>query len=286
MPTQYSDMKNRVCLITGATSGIGLVTAMTLANQGAVMVTVGRNPQKGEATVASIRQKTGNSAVELMQADLSVQAEVRHLAQEFKNRYSRLDVLINNAGAVFLRRQLSPDGIEMTFAVNHLSHFLLTNLLLDTLKAGAPARIINVSSDAHRKAQMRFDDLEGRRKYSGMGAYGQSKLAILLFTYELARRLEGTQVMVNAVHPGLVATNLGKNNGWAARLIVSLLKFVAISPEKGAQPIIYLASSPEVASVTGKYYEGQHMVPSSPVSYGERAAARLWEISAKMTGLL
>jgi NAD(P)-dependent dehydrogenase (short-subunit alcohol dehydrogenase family) len=220
-----------------------------------------------------------------MLADLSVQAQVRRLAQEFKRRYSRLDVLINNAGGFFMKRQLSADGIEMTFALNYLSVFLLTSLLLDTLKASAPARIVNISSDAHRRARINFEDLELERKYSGFGAYGQSKLAVALFTYELARRLEGTQVTVNALHPGFVATNLGRNNGWRIKLFAPLVKLMALSPEEGAETSIYLASSSEVAGITGKYFDKKKAVRSSLASYDETAARRLWEISAEMTGL-
>lgn len=283
MAAHITDGDRPICLITGATSGIGLVTARALAKRGMTVVLVAHNAEKGAATVARIKRETGTTSVDCLVADLSVQAEVRRLAEEFKDRYSRLHVLINNAGPVFLRRQLSRDGIEMTFAVNHLSHFLLTNLLVDTLKASASTRIINVSSDAHKKAHIRFENLERRDKYSLMGAYGQSKLAQLLFTYELARRLQGTGVTVNAAHPGLVATNLGKNNGWAARLVLPLMRFVALRPEEGAQTIIYLATSSEVAEVTGKYFERKRIVASSPASYDELAARRLWEISAKMT---
>ena len=285
MTLEYGDIRRKICMVTGATAGIGLVTAQTLAQQGATVIVVGRNPEKGAATVARIQQETGNSSVEFMQADLSVQAQIRRLAQEFKNRYPRLDVLVNNAGGFFMKRQLSADGIEMTFALNHLSVFLLTNLLLDTLRASAPARIVNVSSDAHRNARINLEDLQWQQKYRGIGAYGQSKLAVVLFTYELARRLEGTEVTVNALHPGFVATNIGKNNGWLVRLFAPLMKLMALSPEEGAQTSIYLASSPEVAGVTGNYFDKKEPVRSAPASYDEAAAQRLWEISVEMTGL-
>jgi NAD(P)-dependent dehydrogenase (short-subunit alcohol dehydrogenase family) len=285
MATQNGQMDGRTCMVTGATSGIGLATARVLAQGGATTVAVGRNREKGAAVVARIREETGNPAVEFMQADLSVQAEIRHLVKEFQSRCSRLDVLVNNAGGFFLRRQLSADGIEMTFALNYLSPFLLTNLLLDTLMTSTSARIVNVSSAVHKGARLSFEDLEGETKYSGIGAYGQSKLAGLLFTYELARRLEGTRITVNAVHPGFVATNIGMSNVWMIKLVAPLIRLVALSPEEGAQTSIYLASSPEVAGVTGKYFAKKESIDSSPASYDEAAAKRLWEISVEMTGL-
>jgi NAD(P)-dependent dehydrogenase (short-subunit alcohol dehydrogenase family) len=278
-------MNNKICIVTGATSGIGLVTVRALAQQGATVIAVARDPDKGAAAVARIRQETGNRGVEMLLADLSAQDQVRRMAREFQRRHSRLDVLVNNAGAFFWRRRLSADGIEMTFAVNYLSAFLLTNLLLDTFRASAPARIVNVSSRSHRSAHIDFDDLEGRHQYRGMAAYGRSKLALLLFTYELARRLEGTQVTVNALHPGFVATHIGQNNRWLVKLASPLLKLIARSPEEGAQTSIYLATSPEVEGVSGQYFVDAKPVPSAPASYDEAAARRLWEISAAMTGL-
>jgi NAD(P)-dependent dehydrogenase (short-subunit alcohol dehydrogenase family) len=279
------DMTGRICIVTGATSGIGFATAKILARQGATVVTVGRNPAKGTDTVARIRQQTGNHSVQYLQADLSVQAQVRGLAQEFQGAHSRLDVLINNVGAFFRERQLSVDGIEMTFALNHLSVFLLANLLLDTLKASAPARIVNVSSDAHRGARLDFDDLESRRSYRGFRAYAQSKLAVILFTYELSRRLEGTGVTVNVLHPGFVATNMYQNSGKLFKLLRPLISLLAKSPEEGAETSIYLATSTEMEGVTGKYFNKKRAVRSAPASYDEAAAQRLWKISSEMTGL-
>lgn len=279
------DMTGRICIVTGATSGIGFATAKILARQGATVVTVGRNPAKGTDTVARIRQQTGNHSVQYLQADLSVQAQVRGLAQEFQGAHSRLDVLINNVGAFFRERQLSVDGIEMTFALNHLSVFLLANLLLDTLKASAPARIVNVSSDAHRGARLDFDDLESRRSYRGFRAYAQSKLAVILFTYELSRRLEGTGVTVNVLHPGFVATNMYQNSGKLFKLLRPLISLLAKSPEEGAETSIYLATSTEMEGVTGKYFNKKRTVRSAPASYDEAAAQRLWKISSEMTSL-
>jgi NAD(P)-dependent dehydrogenase (short-subunit alcohol dehydrogenase family) len=278
-------MRGKVCMVTGATSGIGLVTAQALARQGATVIVVGRNRERGVATVKRIQQETGNAAVDWMVADLSVQVQVRQLVREFRERFARLDVLVNNAGALFARRSLSVDGIEMTFALNHLAYFLLTNLLLDTLKASAPARIVNVASAAHRGAQINFADVQGQRRYSGWRAYAQSKLANLLFTYELARRLEGTGVTANALHPGFVATNFGRSNRGLVSLIIRVSQLAAISPEQGAQTIIYLATAPEVEGTSGKYFVKLRVVPSSEASYDRDAAQRLWQVSATMTGL-
>jgi NAD(P)-dependent dehydrogenase (short-subunit alcohol dehydrogenase family) len=278
-------LHGKVCLVTGATSGVGLVTAQALACQGATLIVVGRNPERGAATVSRIQHETGNSAVELIIADLSAQAQVRRLASEVQRRFTRLDVLINNAGALFLRRQLSPDGLEMTFALNHLAYFLLTNLLLDHLKASPAARIVNVSSEAHRGARLDFADLQGQHRYRGWRAYARSKLANILFTYALARRLEGTSVVANALHPGFVATNFGRNNRGITAVFFRIAQLAAISPEQGAQTIIYLASSPEVKGITGAYFVKKKAVRSSQISYDRSAADRLWQVSAGLTAL-
>jgi NAD(P)-dependent dehydrogenase (short-subunit alcohol dehydrogenase family) len=264
---------------------MGLETARALALQGATVIMVGRNPQTGAAVLARIREETRNPSVAYMLADLSVQAQVRSLAQEFEKRYSRLDVLVNNAGAFFLRRRVSADGIEMTFALNYLSPFLLTNLLLSMLKASAPARIINISSIMHKTVRIDFDNLEGKRWYNGVTAYGLSKLALLMFTYELARRLKGTQVTVNALHPGFVGTNIYSSAGGIVKAVAPLIKLITLKPKEGAQTSIYLASSPEVVGVTGQYYSKGQPVPASPASYDRADAQRLWEVSAQMTGL-
>jgi NAD(P)-dependent dehydrogenase (short-subunit alcohol dehydrogenase family) len=218
-------------------------------------------------------------------ADLSVQADVRRLAQEFRQQHSRLDVLINNAGGFFMGRQISKDGIELTFALNHLAYFLLTHLLQDMLTASAPARIVNVSSGAHFAAPARWTDLKGPRVSSGWKAYGTSKLANVMFTYELARRLQGSGVTANVLHPGYVATNFAFNNSRFFRPLLKLLQFWAISPEKGAETTIYLAASPEVAGVSGKYFYHCEAIPSSKASYDEEAARQLWQLSLELTGL-
>ena len=284
--TNYGDvMRGKLCMVTGATSGIGKVTTRVLAQAGAEVVVVGRNREKSETTVDRIKQQTGNPAVEYMLADLSSQAEIRQLAETFKRQHERLDVLVNNAGAFFLWRQKSVDGIEMTFALNHLGCFLLTILLLDTLKASTPARVINVSSDSHEGETIDFDHLQGKRIYNGFRAYGESKLANIYFTYELSRRLEGTGVTVNAMHPGFVATNIGTNNGWVVRAIRPLMDLFALSAEEGADTINYLAISKEVERITGKYFIKRKAVPSSSISYDESLARRLWQASMKLTGL-
>ncbi|MFQ5343193.1 MAG: SDR family oxidoreductase [Anaerolineae bacterium] len=287
MVEQNKPMIGKVCMVTGATGGIGKVTAQALAQQGATVTVVGRSRAKTVATVEQITRQTGNPSVEYLLADLSVQDEIRRLAEEFRSRHDRLHVLVNNAGAFFMSRHESADGIEMTFALNHLGYFLLTNLLLDVITASAPARIINVSSVAHDGAQINFDDLQEKQKFQGWQAYGQSKLANVLFTYELARRLEGTGVTANALHPGFVATSFGANNfGFIGRGVKRVMNLVAgISPEKGAETNIYLATSPEVEGVTAQYFVKKKAVRSSEASYDEEAARRLWEVSAEMAGL-
>lgn len=279
-------MQGKVCLVTGATAGIGAVTARELARMGATVVGVGRNPVKCASVSESIRIETGNAQVEYFSADLSSQAQVRQLAETFKQRYNRLDVLVNNAGAYYFTHQESVDGIELTFALNHLGYFLLTNLLIDLIKASAPARIVNVSSESHQSARINFANLNGRGFYKSWTAYSQSKLANLLFTYELARWLEGTGVTANALHPGFVASNFAQNNGWLVAWGTRVAqKLAGRTPQEGARTIIYLATSPEVEGVSGKYFIDEKAVASSPASYDETTARRLWEASEQMTGL-
>jgi NAD(P)-dependent dehydrogenase (short-subunit alcohol dehydrogenase family) len=280
------DMKGKVCVVTGATSGIGWVTAYRLSQWGAAVVLMGRDVKRGLAAVDRIQKECGNGNSEFIRVDLAAQQEIRQFVEEFKKRYDRLDILVNNAGTTLLTRRMSVDGYEMTFVVNHLSHFLLTNLLIDVLKTSAPSRVINVSSGSHRRASINFDDLHSQSGYRIMRAYGQSKLANILFTYELARQLEGTGVTANALHPGFVLTNLGRDNGWLIHRIIRLaMRMKGISPEEGAQTILYLAASPEVEGVTGKYFYKMKPVKSSPKSYDPEASRRLWEISEKLTGL-
>ncbi len=279
------NMDHKVVLITGATNGIGKAAALEVARQGATVVIVGRNPAKTQATVTEIKQQSGSTAVDSLLADLSSLADVQRLASEFRQRYPRLDVLINNAGAYYGSRQLSADGYELTFAVNHLAPFLLTNLLLDLLKASAPARIINVSSDAHKGSTIHFEDLNAEKSFgTGYGAYGQSKLANVLFTYELARRLAGTGVTVNALHPGLVSTGFGSNVSGIMGILTRIMLMFALSPEKGADTIVYLASSPDAAGETGKYWTKRKAIASTEASYVEADQKRLWDVSVQMTG--
>jgi NAD(P)-dependent dehydrogenase (short-subunit alcohol dehydrogenase family) len=252
---------------------------------GATVIITARNERKSLAAVEIISRESGNQQVLGLVADFSVRDQVNKLAVEFTQRYDRLDVLVNNAGAVFMRRKLNANGIEMTFAVNHLAPYLLTNILLETIIASAPSRIINVASRSHEDAVIDFTDLSGEDGYSFMGAYGQSKLANVMFTYELARRLEGSGVTANAVHPGFVATNMGANNGRLVKFFLPLTRMFALSPEEGAQTVVYLAFSPDVEGVSGKYFYKMHSVPSSPASHDVGQAQRLWDISAQMTGL-
>lgn len=282
-----SDMGGRSCLITGATSGIGLAAAVGLARLGASLVLVGRDPARAERAVREIRRASGAPDVTLLLADLSSQAEVRRLASEFLATERPLHVLLNNAGVINLRREESADGIETTFAVNHLAYFLLTRLLLERLQQSAPARVVNVSSDAHRAVggRLDFDDLESRKRYSPMRVYGKSKLANILFTRELARRAAGTGVTANCMHPGFVGSNFARNNGLIAAAAMTLLRPFARSTEKGAETAVYLSSSPEVEGVSGGYF--YDCKPHRPRDFAldDEDARRLWEVSARMTGL-
>jgi NAD(P)-dependent dehydrogenase (short-subunit alcohol dehydrogenase family) len=285
MEATGKSMQGKVCLITGATSGIGLVAARELVRRGARVVIVGRDPARCTAAVAHLHEGAADAQVDTLLGDLSSQEQVRQLAAEFLQRHPRLDVLINNAGGLWMDRRLTADALEMTFAVNHLAYFLLTNLLLDRLKACAPSRVVNVASAAHRGVTLPFDDLTGHQGYNGWRTYKQSKFANILFTYELARRLAGTAVTANALHPGWVATGFGKDNGWKGRLLQAAAGLFALSPEAGARTVVYLASSPEVAGVSGRYFVREKAVASSAASYDESAARRLWEVSEQLTGL-
>ncbi len=278
-------MRDRTCLITGATSGIGRATALALARLGAALVLVCRDRGRAEATAAEIGAATGNRDVTVLLADLAVQQEVRRVASEFLATARPLHVLINNAGAVNLQRTLTADGIETTLAVNHLAPFLLTNLLLERLQQSAPARIITVASEAHRFGALDFDDLGNARRYRPLRVYGQSKLANILFTNELARRLAGSTLTANSLHPGAVATGLGKNNGVWARGVIALLRPFFRSPQRGAATSIHLAASPAVDGLTGKYFVDCREKRPSRAARDGAAAQRLWEISATLTRL-
>ena len=281
-----NNMHGKICLVTGATSGIGQMTATALAAQGAELIITGRNQLKTEQTARQIKSETGNQAVHYLLADFSDLRQVRDLASSFKERYSRLDVLVNNAGAYFNTRHQTPYGVEITLLVNHLAPFLLTNLLLDTIKASGPSRIVNVSSDAHQYDTMNFDDLSFRRGYFGMKAYARSKLANILFTYELARRLDAGVVTVNALHPGHVATDIFKTNfSFVGPALKWVMGFFALTPTQGADNTIYLASSPAVSGTTGKYFVERQAVQSAPISYDEKISSRLWELSERLTSI-
>lgn len=280
-------MRDRVCVVTGATSGIGRAAALDLARRGALVAVHGRSVEKCERTVAEIKAASGSDQVDAFVADLGSREQVRALAAALLERYPNIHVLLNNAGLLSTSFSETVDGIETTLAVNHLAGFLLTNLLLDRLKGSGPARIVSVSSEAHRFGTLDLDDLEfRRRRYRGLQAYGVSKLLNVLFTHELARRLEGTDVTANALHPGVVSTGLGSNNPpslltWA----MGLAKFLMRTPEKGAETPIFLASSPDVAGVSGGYWVDCRRKRARDVSYDPEVQGCVWEISATMTGL-
>jgi NAD(P)-dependent dehydrogenase (short-subunit alcohol dehydrogenase family) len=275
-------LQGKICLVTGSTSGIGKVTARELANKGATVVLVSRSRAKGEATLAEIKQSTGNENVDLLVADLSLLQEVRRLAAEFQQKYHHLHILVNNAGGVYSSRTVTSEGLEATVVVNYLAPFLLTELLLETLKASAPARIINVSSMAHSR-NIAFDNLQGEKRYAAMSNYGQAKLALILFTYELARRLEGTGVTVNALHPGLVASNFNSGTKGITHFLVGVFYSIAgISVEKGAQTTLYLATSPQVEGVTGKYFANNQEKKTAKRSYDQALGQHLWQVSEQL----
>jgi retinol dehydrogenase 14 len=279
-------MAGKTVLVTGGTGGIGKATALGLATLGARVAITGRDQARAQAAAADIRTATGNDAVDAYAADLSAQAEVRRLAAEVLATYPRLDVLVNNVGGYWAHRHVTCDGLEHTFALNHLAPFLLTNLLWDRLLASAPARVITVSSGAQAMGRIDFDDLQGERNWSGQRAYNQSKLANVMFTYELARRLEGTGVTATVLHPGVVRTAFGAEDpaGWQ-RLFLPLVRPWLKSPAQGAETPIYLASSPEVAGVTGRYFANRKPKTSNRASYDTEAQARLWRVSADLVGL-
>jgi retinol dehydrogenase-14 len=279
-------MTGKTVLITGGTGGIGRATAEGLARLGAQVAITGRDLARTTAAATQIAAATGNPLIDAYAADLSSQAEVRRLADQVLHAYPRLDVLVNNVGGFWGHRHPTADGLEHTFALNHLAPFLLTNLLLDRLIATAPARVVTVSSGAQSMGHIDFDDLQGERAYSGQKAYNQSKLANVMFTYELARRLQGTAVTATVLHPGVVRTAFGAEDPspfW--KVLLPLTRPLLKSPERGAQTPIYLASSPEVEGVTGKYFANLKPKTSSKDSYDTTAATRLWQVSAELVGL-
>lgn len=276
-------MDGKVCLVTGATRGIGRVAARELARRGATVLITARDPGRGRDTAEEIRRDAGRE-VTVLEADLASQASIRRLAGEVRRHTDRLHVLLNNAGAVHTRRQVSPDGRELTFALNHLGYFLLTDLLLDLLRKGAPSRVVSVASEAHRRARIQWDDLDCQRGYRAFKAYGQSKLANILFTRELARRLEGSGVTANCLHPGVVATGFGRNNRGPFGIAMALVAPLLASPAEGADTAVWLATAPEVATVSGGYFIRRQPIAPAPAAQDAVAARRLWEVSEALTG--
>lgn len=277
-------MRGKTCIITGASSGIGKAAALELAARGANVVLVCRDAARGDAAMREVASQ-GGGTVELLVADLATQQEVRRLAGEILAKHPRIDVLVNNAGGIFGQRQLTADGLELTFALNHLAYFLLSGLLLERIRASAPARIINVTSGAHHMGRLDWDNLQGERSYSAMRAYGLSKLGNVLFTYELARRTAGTGVTVNCMHPGAVATNFAATGTKMMQTFFRLFKPLLRTPERGADTIVWLAASPEVEGVNGKFFMDRKDTRSARHSYDEQAARRLWDESARLVGL-
>ena len=275
-----TDMNGKVCLVTGATDGIGKVSARVLAEKGAKVIIVGRNPEKSTTVLAELKSSSGNKNIDLLMADLAVMQEVRDLAEQVISHYDRLDILLNNAGGYFAKHELTSDGLERTFALNHMSYFLLTNKLMELLKSSAPARIVNVSSDAHYGIDMEFENLNGEQEYKAWKAYQKSKLANVLFTYELLKKVPA-DITVNCLHPGFVATNFGHNNGGFFGPVLKIAQRIsAIDPEEGAKTSIFLCSAPEVKGVSGKYFYKCQPKTSSRESRNMDTGKRLWQISS------
>ena len=275
-----TDMNGKVCLVTGATDGIGKVSARVLAEKGAKVIIVGRNPEKSATVLAELKSSSGNENIDLLMADLAVMQEVRDLAEQVISHYDRLDVLLNNAGGYFAKHELTSDGLERTFALNHMSYFLLTNKLMELLKSSAPARIVNVSSGAHYGVDMDFENLNGEQEYKAWKAYQKSKLANVLFTYELLKKVPA-DITVNCLHPGFVATNFGHNiGGFFGPVLKIAQRISAIDPEEGAKTSIFLCSAPEVKGVSGKYFYKCQPKTSSRESRNMDTGKRLWQISS------
>jgi NAD(P)-dependent dehydrogenase (short-subunit alcohol dehydrogenase family) len=281
-----SEMKDKVCIVTGCNSGIGKETALALARMSAWVVMVARNPERGEKARVEIVNQTGSKSVDLLICDVSSMDSIRHFAESFKQKYDRLDVLINNAGAVFGKREVTPEGFERTLAVDYLGAFFLTHQLLGLLKSSAPSRVVNVTSGLHKSGKINLDDLQSEKSFSGMKVYSNSKLMLLMFTYELAKRLEGSGVTVNAVEPGFVATNLGKSSGsLRSAIMFKMVRPMQINAKKGAETPVYLASSDEVKNVTGKCFIKKHETTTAAISYDQQLQKQLWNETVKLLGL-
>ncbi|HEX4113869.1 MAG TPA: SDR family oxidoreductase [Stellaceae bacterium] len=278
-------MQGKVCVITGATSGLGLEAAQRLAQLGANLVLVGRDRDRGEAALLRLRGAVPEVSVRMHYADLSLMSEQKRVATEIRDAEPRIDVLINNAGALFASRHETEEGLELSFALNHMAYFVVTNILLDRLRGAAPSRIVSTASGAHRGQRLDFADLQAENHYSGMAVYGRSKLANILFTRELARRLAGSEVTANCLHPGFVATRFGNDNGLIARVGIRIAQLGAIPVAKGAETIVYLASSPEVAGASGGYYQKSRLARPSAEAQSDEAASRLWAESARLSGM-
>ncbi len=279
-------MAGKVCVVTGSNSGIGKETALALAELGATVVMVVRSQERGQKVLDEIIAKTANHSVSLMTCDMSSMASIRSFAAEFKKKYRYLNVLINNAGAEFAKRQVTSEGFEQTFAVNYLAPFLLTYELLDLLKASAPSRIINVSSGLAKNGKVDFDDLQNERNYKGMQAYSNAKLMLMMFTYALSRRLAGTEVTVNVLMPGFVATNLGKNSGsLRSAIMFAMVRPMQISAKGGAETSVYLASADEVKDISGKCFAKKKEVETCPFSYDQKVQERLWNETIRLLKL-
>jgi retinol dehydrogenase-12 len=283
--TSPANLSGKTCVVTGASSGIGLETARALAAMGASVLLVCRDPARGSVALAEVRRAGPSGAHSVVLADLSSQAEVRRAAAEILATHPRLDVLVNNAGVIMPEREVTVDGLEHTFATNHLAYFLLTTLLLDALRAAAPSRIVNVSSEAHRRTTLDFDDLQSTRDYRGFRVYGRSKLANVIFTYELARRLATSGVTANCLHPGVVGSNFAQSRPGIVRTLFRIGRPFLLTPERGARTSIHVASAPELATTTGLYFDRETPRPSSRASYDVTSWRRLWLESEKLTGL-
>jgi NAD(P)-dependent dehydrogenase (short-subunit alcohol dehydrogenase family) len=277
-------MIGKICIVT-SNSGIGKETALALTGMGATVVMAVRDLERGETAREEIIRRTGKDAVDLMICDLSSTKSIRQFVEDFSSKYDRLDVLINNAGAACHERQITEDGFERSLAVNYLGPFLLTRELLPLLERSAPSRVINLTSGMHTRAKIDFDDIQSERKYNGMSVYGSTKLMILMYTYELARRLDGTGVTANVVHPGFAATNLGASMGLAYRIGLKLMRPFQINAEKGSETPVYVATSPELEGVTGRYFAKSLEKPSSEESYDESAQKRIWDVAESLLGL-
>lgn len=281
-----SEMKGKVCITTGSNSGIGKETALALAKMDGTVVMAVRNRERGERAKIEIVNQSGNKSVDLMICDVSSTDSIRHFAEEFQDKYDRLDVLINNAGAVFNKRDVTAEGFELTLAVNYLGPFLLTHQLLALLKSSAPSRVISLSSGLHKSGKIDLSDLQSEKSYGGMKVYAKAKLMVIMFTYELAKRLEGTGVTANVVEPGFAATNLGRNSGsLRSSIMFKLVRPMQISARKAAETSVYLASSDEVKDVTGKCFTKMHETTTAPISYDQQLQRELWDKTEELLGL-